>query len=157
VRAPTAALLAVLISLIGACQAHSPLPGREARRVDLENRDLISSRLEYQGEPVELLPGQLFGTPTLVVRFFQTSIEATGGCNWYSVGSWDIDEGRLIVPDEFAATLMGCPQTTDSQDRWFADFLSSEPTVRLDGERYVLVSGDSRVTFLETDVDRLQP
>ncbi len=141
--------------LLAACQAQAPIPGREARRVDLEERDLISSLVEFQGEPVELVPGPQFGTATLIVRFGQTRLGATGGCNWYGAEGWDIEEGRLIVTDEFDGTLTACPPNSESQDRWLMNLLSSAPLVRLDGDRVVITADENVVTFLDTDVEEL--
>ena len=147
--------LALIAMLVAACQAQSPLPGREARRVDLENRDLISSRVEFQREPVVLVPGPQFGTATLIVRFGQTRLGATGGCNWYGAEGWSVVDGTLTIDEEMGGELMACDASSESQDRWLIDLLSGAPQVRVDGERVLLIGGDNVVTFLDTDVDEL--
>ena len=151
-----ALLAAALMLTVLACQSQAQLPGREARRVDLEERDMISALVEFNGQPVDLVSGPQFGTATLVVRFGQTRIDATGGCNWYGAEGWNIVTGRLAVEQTFDGTLIGCDPASESQDRWLVDFLTSGPTVRIDGERVLLSDGDNVVTFLETEVEELE-
>ena len=155
---PCTVLLAVTALLVGACQAAAaPLPGRPAGFADLVDRDFIAARVEFQGEPVELVPGPQFGTATLVLRFEQTRMQATGGCNWYGTEPWQMRAGQLIVTEEFSGTAIGCDPASQSQDRWLVDFLTSGPMVRIDGDRYLFASDETVVTFLETDVDELKP
>ena len=151
-------VLALVVALVAACEAAAaPLPGRPAAFADLVDRDFISALVEFQGEPVQLVTGPQFGSATLVVRFNQTRVGATGGCNWYGTEGWQIRAGQLIVNGEFDGTLIGCDEPSQNQDQWLVDFLRSGPHVQVDGERYLFAADETVVTFLETDVEELKP
>jgi heat shock protein HslJ len=77
---------------------------------------------------------------------------ASAGCNQLG-GTWSLDGDVLVVPDEVVMTEMACdPPALMDQDTWLASFLTSRPTVALDGDTLTLTSGDVTITLLDREV-----
>lgn len=67
----------------------------------------------------------------------QLSVEA--GCN-HMTGAVSLDGGRLRVSN-LVSTEIGCEKDRADQDAWIAGFLTSGPTVALDGDTLTLAEG----------------
>ena len=83
------------------------------------------------------------------IIFLADLMSASGGCNSLS-GGFEI--GEVLTAGPFASTMMACEPALMDQDVWLNDFLSSLPTIALDGETLTLASGDTTMTL-----DELQP
>jgi heat shock protein HslJ len=66
-------------------------------------------------------------------------------------GDYEIDHDTLVV-DQLATTDMGCPNNLGNQDQWLGAFLSSKPTVSLDGNNLELTSSSTEITFVDRSV-----
>jgi heat shock protein HslJ len=80
------------------------------------------------------------------------NLGASGGCNQLG-GTWSVDGDVLVVPPEMIMTEMACdPPALMDQDSWLASFLSSRPTVALDGDTLTLTGADVTITLLDREV-----
>jgi heat shock protein HslJ len=84
------------------------------------------------------------------MTFLADSMSVSSGCNSMT-GGFEIDED-VLTAGPFAATMMACEQPLMDQDTWLSEFLSSLPTIALDGETLTLAGGDTTITL-----DELQP
>jgi heat shock protein HslJ len=86
------------------------------------------------------------------LNFDGDRLGASVGCNQLG-GTWSIDGDALVVPDDMVMTEMACdPPARMDQDTWFASFLSSRPTIVLDGDTLTLTSRDVTITLLDGEV-----
>lgn len=93
------------------------------------------------------------GTRITVTFGANGRVNADAGCN-YMRGTGRIDSGRLVV-DNLAMTEMGCPGDRMDQDAWVADFLTSRPTLSLDGDELTLAT--ATITMLLLDREAADP
>jgi heat shock protein HslJ len=108
---------------------------------DLDGRTFVST--EVTG--YDLVEGT-----EINVTFLADAMSVRGGCNSMN-GGFQIGDG-VLTAGPFAATMMACDQPLMDQDTWLNEFLSSLPTIELDGETLTLASGDTTMTL-----DELQP
>jgi heat shock protein HslJ len=87
------------------------------------------------------------------MTFLADSMAVSGGCNSMN-GGFEIDEG-VLTAGPFAATMMACDQPLMDQDTWLSEFLSSLPTIELDGETLTLASGETTMTLAELQPSEL--
>jgi heat shock protein HslJ len=85
------------------------------------------------------------------LTFDGDNLGASGGCNQLG-GTWSIDGDVLVVPPDMIMTEMACEPALMEQDSWLASFLSSRPTVALDGDALTLSGGDGTITLLDREV-----
>ena len=86
------------------------------------------------------------------LNFDGDRLGASAGCNQLG-GTWSIDGDVLVVPDEMVMTEMACdPPALMDQDTWLASFLTSRPSVALDGDTLALTGGDVTITLLDREV-----
>lgn len=84
------------------------------------------------------------------LTFDDTSLGATLGCNHLG-GTYRLD-GDVLVVDELSTTDMGCDAPRHDQDQWFADLLSSRPTVAVEGDTLTLSGGSTVVVLRDREV-----
>jgi heat shock protein HslJ len=95
---------------------------------------------------------QLVDGTTITLSFDGDQLGANAGCNQLG-GTWSLDGDVLVVPDDMVMTEMACdPPARMDQDTWLASFLTSRPTVALDGDTLTLTSGDVTITMLDREV-----
>ncbi len=101
---------------------------------------------ESPGEPVEYLSTSVTedGAPRPLVDGTRISLRIAGfasgagtigaslGCN--SLGGDFRLDGDVLVVDGLAQTEMGCDPERHAQDEWFAELLTSRPTLVVDGD-----------------------
>ena len=91
----------------------------------------------------DLVPGS-----EIRLTFEGDRIGAAGGCNQLS-STWAL-EGDVLVVGDMASTMMACePAALMDQDTWLSSFLTSDPTVALDGDTLTLTVGQSAITLVE--------
>lgn len=85
----------------------------------------------------------------LTLFFDGEQISANAGCNSMA-GSFSVEDGTLVV-GQLASTEMFCDGLMD-QESWFAEFLTSKPTITQDGDTLTLVSGDVTLEMLDREI-----
>jgi heat shock protein HslJ len=113
---------------------------------DLAGRAFVSTSVTEGDEPYDLVTGTHIN-----LAFSDTGISATAGCNHLSGDATYAGSVLVIDGAGLAMTEMGCEPALMDQDTWLADILDSEPTVRLDGDRLTVTSGDIVIAFLDQD------
>lgn len=95
---------------------------------------------------------QLVADSEVRLTFDGENLGASGGCNQLG-GTWSMEGDVLVVPPDLIMTEMACePAALMDQDSWLASFLSSRPTVGLDGDTLTLSGGDVTITLLDREV-----
>jgi heat shock protein HslJ len=91
---------------------------------------------------------QLVAGSQLVVAFTQDEVGLQPGCNSMSApATWD--DGTLRTTGEMRSTMMACGDELTEQDQWFSDFVSSAPTLAVDGDTLTLTGQDTTVVLVE--------
>jgi heat shock protein HslJ len=110
---------------------------------DLEGRAFVSQ---------EVIGHELVEGTRIRLNFDGQNLGAHAGCNQIG-GTWSLDDDVLVVPEEMAMTAMACdPPALMDQDSWLVSFLSSRPTIALEGDTLTLSSGDVTLTMLDREV-----
>jgi heat shock protein HslJ len=104
------------------------LDGRSFVSTDVEGHDLV------EGSEIN-------------ISFLADAMAVNAGCNSMN-GGFQIDEG-VLTAGPFAATMMACDEPLMDQDTWLNDFLTSLPTIALDGPTLTLAGGDTTITLEE--------
>ncbi|HKE69340.1 MAG TPA: META domain-containing protein, partial [Nocardioidaceae bacterium] len=79
------------------------------------------------------------------------ALNVNAGCNLLGFDEVRQIDDRLVA-GQASSTEMGCLQERMDQDDWIAAFLTSEPTVRLDGDTLRMTSGETTIELLDTEV-----
>lgn len=87
------------------------------------------------------------------MTFLADAMSVSGGCNSMN-GGFEIDEG-VLTAGPFAATMMACDEPLMDQDTWLNEFLSSLPTIELDGETLTLANDETTMTLTELQPSEL--
>jgi heat shock protein HslJ len=90
------------------------------------------------------------GPPPVRIGFTDDALTAQAECNTLS-GPARIDDGVLVV-DELAMTEMGCDAERQAYDEFLATFLTSRPTIALDGETLTLTAGADTLVLTDREV-----
>jgi len=77
---------------------------------------------------------------TIALTFDDGNLTAQAGCNTLG-GSYRVTGSTLEVSNDMQSTMMACPPGYAEQDQWLTQFLTSGPTVSLDGTTLTLASG----------------
>jgi heat shock protein HslJ len=85
------------------------------------------------------------------LEFAGDDLNVYAGCNYLGFGNARQEDDRLVT-DQPGSTDIGCDPRRLDQDDWLADFLTSEPTMRLDGETLWLTSRDITIELLDIEV-----
>ena len=122
---------------------------KEDPGAELWNRSFAATSIEVAGEPRPIVDE----TERYVMPFRERGkdgIRFYTGCNTGGA-SLKITAKRFLVADDGAMTAVGCPEPVHKQERWFVDFIHTNPAWELssDGEHLRLTSGDSVVPFVE--------
>jgi heat shock protein HslJ len=132
VQALGCALLAC--ALVGACSGDE---SSGSGSTDLAGKVFVSTGVEGSG---------LAEITSIRMTFEDGSVSAIAGCNTIFGGAtWD--DGTLTVDGELARTTMGCDDALSAQDDWLSEFLSSGPSVELDGSTLTLDDGVATITL----------
>ena len=114
----------------------------------LWNRSFAATSIEVAGEPRPIVDE----TELYVMPFRERGedgIRFYTGCNTGGA-SLRITATRFVVADDGAMTAVGCSDPVHKQERWFVDFIHSNPAWELSSDRTQLrlTNGDSVVTFV---------
>ena len=137
----SALLLAPALLVSGACGSDDSNESSDVSAADLDGREFLST---------DVVGHQLVVGSDIRLAFTADSLSANAGCNTMN-GGYTIDGGALQV-EMLATTEMGCDEALTDQDAFLSGFLTGAPTVVLDGDEMVLMSGDEQITFLDRDV-----
>lgn len=131
-------LLGGVVTLAG-CGSSTETDGGGAAPLDLAGRSFTST--EVTGRTL------VTGT-TITLTFEDNQISAQAGCNTIFGGAtWE--GGVLAVEGPLATTQIGCERGLAAQDEWLTEFLTSQPTVSLDGETLTLGNDTKGMTLTE--------
>lgn len=140
-----AALGSGVLLLLGAC-AQPQSPSAPAQDGWPAGRTFLSTSVTENDEPKPLVDG----TRIRVSFGADGRVSANAGCNYLS-GSGRLESGRLLI-DGLAMTEMACPGGLMEQEAWVAEFLTSRPALRLDGDELMLTGEAITVTLLDREV-----
>jgi heat shock protein HslJ len=132
----------VLTAVLGlaACGAS---PSAEDPPPSLDGHEFVST---------DVAGHELVAGTQIRLTFDGDRIGAHAGCNQLG-GTWSVDEDALVVADDLVMTEMACdPPALMDQDGWLADFLTSRPSVALDGDTLTLTAGEVTITMLDREV-----
>lgn len=124
----------------GSVPAEPELPGA------LDGRTFLSTG----ATGLSLVPG------SRVALTFDTSdgetatLGAQAGCNSLGAPFWIVD--GVLQADTFSMTEMACEPELMAQDDALAAFLTSRPTITLDGDRLTLTTASISLTLLDREV-----
>jgi heat shock protein HslJ len=90
---------------------------------------------------------ELVAGSSITLGFADGRVSANGGCNTIG-GSYEAGT-ELRVDPNMASTMMGCEAALEAQDQWLTAFLTSNPTVTVDGDTLTLSSGDVTITLVD--------
>ena len=108
----------------------------------LAGRDFVSTSLTGR----DLAPRTRVG-----LRFWVGGrLTGGAGCNLMD-GTWALD-GTTLDAQYAATTEMGCAAARHAQDIWVGEFISSRPSVSIDGDELVLVGDGLTMTLLDLEV-----
>ncbi len=94
---------------------------------------------------------QLVGNSTVMMTFSGNQISVIAGCNTLFGGA-TVTDGVLDAPT-LASSMMACSAELTAQDQWLSEFLSSKPTVAVDGQTLTLKSGADQLTLKAAPTD----
>ncbi|MDQ3739059.1 MAG: META domain-containing protein [Actinomycetota bacterium] len=87
------------------------------------------------------------------VSFDERGVGGTGGCNSFAGPGWEVDAEVLRLEGSIGMTEMACdPTALMDQDEWWAEFISSTPTVASDDDTLTLSNGDVTITLVDEEV-----
>lgn len=107
--------------------------------------EYLSVEVTEDGNPRELVAGT-----QIRLTFGGDQIGASLGCNQLG-GRYELD-GDVLVVDELSMTEMGCDPPRHDQDQWFADLLTSRPTLAVAGDEVTVTSGTTVVVLRDREV-----
>ena len=138
-RSKIAWLVLALAGLVCAPAAHAGNQGEE-----LFGPAFKSVKVVKDGER-----HPLFDDATVRLKFTDHDGRDVAGwnvdCNFFGARV-DVGQKRLELWRPFQ-TLIGCDRRRERQDRWVANFLTSDPRWSLDGRRLKLGEGDDRIVL----------
>jgi heat shock protein HslJ len=108
---------------------------------DLSGRGFVSSDVTGY----DLVEGS-----EITMTFLDDAVSVNAGCNTMN-GGFEITDGSFVA-DQFAMTMMACDDALMEQDTWLSEFLSSSPSISLDGS--TLRFTDDEVTLT---LDEIEP
>lgn len=140
-------LVPIALGLAGCGEAEAPATDDFGFADELhDGRTFLSTSVVEGDAPRPLAEGTRI---RLEVVEGDLSVEA--GCNALWFGNATQEGDRLITGLE-GTTEIGCSPERIRQDDWLTDFLTSEPTLRLNGDSLRLTSGDTTIDLLDIEV-----
>jgi heat shock protein HslJ len=132
--------------VVGCGDNGSDDPGGAASGELPDGRTFLSTSVTEGDMPRSLADGT-----RIRLDFTGDDLRMDAGCNllWFSPTRQDGD--RLITAMEFT-TQVGCSPDRLDQDDWLTGFLTSEPTLRLDGDSLRLSSDGVTIELLDIEV-----
>lgn len=143
------ALFMVLPALLAltACGSEDTKTPADPNQLDLVGQTFLSNDVKVSDQPYQLVKGS-----QLRLSFEDGAIGASAGCNSMS-GDARWSTGTLIIDGQsLAMTEMGCDEPLMQQDTWFADILTSKPTLLQDDTTLTLTSDDTVIVFTDEEV-----
>jgi heat shock protein HslJ len=137
----SALVIAPALLVLTACGSDDSSGSSDVSASDLDSREFLST---------DVVGHQLVEGSDIRLAFTAESLSANAGCNTMN-GGYTIDGDTLQV-EMLATTEMGCAEALTDQDAFLSGFLTGAPTVALDGDEMVLMSGDEQITFLDREV-----
>jgi len=131
---PTVLLAGTLIAGLAACGDDGPPPVSAA---DLDGRTFVAT---------ELTGATIVDGSEIVVAFEDGGVAVNAGCNTQR-GGYEVTDGTLVV-GMMAGTMMACDEALMAQDTLLADLMSSNPTIRLDGDELTIGSDTTTLTLV---------
>ena len=113
---------------------------------DLTGRTFVSLNVTVDGDTRPLVTGT-----QLSLSFNNDGISGNAGCNTMS-GPATQQGDVLVINGALAMTEMGCAPDRMQQDQWFADLLTSEPTIVVNGDQLTLTSKGTVVSMTDEKV-----
>lgn len=87
---------------------------------------------------------------TVRLSFEETEFGMSAGCNSMG-GPYSLCDGKLCT-SELITTDIGCAAPLHAQDEWLADFVRSQPSLTLSGDRLTLTGTDATLEFIDSEV-----
>lgn len=135
-----ARLIAVAVLLTG-CGAATPSDAG----APLDGSEWLSIAVTDDGTDRPLVDGT-----QIRLSFTDGQLGATAGCNSLG-GPYRIEDGLLLF-EGGGMTEMGCDDERHAQDDWLVGLLSSRPTIAVRDDKLTLTSGETVVTFQDSEV-----
>jgi heat shock protein HslJ len=126
-------MLGVLVLLVTACGDDGSSAGTQPGESEPWGRTFVTD-----------------GPPPVRVTFRDGQVSAQAECN--TLGGGAVIEDGLLVVTEMGGTEMGCDAERLAYDEFLAGFLTSSPTITLDGDTLTLVSGDDTLVLVDREV-----
>lgn len=134
--------LALATTLVSGCSDNgSGGGGEDGESLDLDGRTFVAE--EAQGR-------LLVSGTSVTVSFEDDRVSAQAGCNTMN-GAATWADGTLTVPGPMAMTKMACEKGLAAQDEWLSAFLTSNPSISLDGETLTIGNAQRGLTLTESD------
>jgi heat shock protein HslJ len=112
----------------------------------LADHTFLSQSVTEDGAPRALVNGT-----QLRLQFFEDPrVSASAGCNSLG-GEYEIDSGVFLLSDA-GQTEIGCDAELHDQDDWYFAFLTSSPSIAVDGDTLVLDGDGTRIEYLDQEV-----
>lgn len=144
----SALLIAVTATLaLTSCGGADSQAPADPNQLDLVGQTFLSNDVKVNDTSYPLVKGS-----QLRLSFEDAAIGASAGCNSMS-GDARWSTGTLLIDGQsLAMTEMGCDEPLMQQDTWFADILTSKPTLLQDSTTLTLTSGDTIIVFTNEEV-----
>jgi heat shock protein HslJ len=134
-------------SVLTACGGEDDPAPTDPTQLDLVGQTFLSNDVTVNDQPYSLVKGS-----QLRLGFTDGGISASAGCNSMS-GDAKWSTGTLIIDGQgLAMTEMACDEPLMQQDTWFADILTSKPTLLQNDSTLTLTSGDTVIIFTNEEV-----
>jgi len=110
----------------------------------LRDRVFVSVKVTEGGAPSEVI-----GDTVLRLHLRDGNFGASAACNSMD-GRYQITDG--VFSASGGHTEMGCDAPRHAQDDWYFGFLSSKPSIDIDGDRITLRRDGKQIEFLDQEV-----
>ncbi len=136
-----------VIATLAACGGTDAKKGTPANRLDLEGRTFVGDDVFVDDQPYPLVKGS-----QLRLSFGDQNIGAQAGCN--SMGGDASWAGGVLAVDgkTLVMTEMGCNEALMQQDTWFADVLTSKPTLSQSGSTLTITTGGTVIMLTDEEL-----
>jgi heat shock protein HslJ len=136
----TVALLALAGLTITACGSDDSPTSDSVTAADLSNRGF---------ESTDVTGHDLVDGSEITMNFLDDAVSVNAGCNTMN-GRFEIADGTFTA-EQFAMTMMACPDPLMAQDTWLSEFLASSPSIAVDGSTLTFTGDDATITLEEIE------